>query len=79
MYLFLGVNVENDGLSLYVNGVKPAYLGFCSLPQYTDNKVLVYSIPPMSGNVRALEIRALDRKPSVTPVIDYADMRNYLS
>ena len=49
------------------------------MPQYTENHVLVYSVPPMSGNERALEIRALDRDGSVDPFIDYAEMRNYLS
>ena len=79
LYLFFAINAEPDRLSLYVNGVEPTYLGKCELPQYTENHVLVYSIPPMSGNERALEIRALDRDGSVDPFIDYAEMRNYLS
>ena len=35
-------------------------------------------VPPLSGNVRALEIRALDRSNDCAPVIDYAEMRTYL-
>ncbi len=77
LYLLLSINEENDRLSLYVNGQKVTYLGKCRLPEHSELDLLVYRTPPLSGNVRALEIRALDRSPECAPVIDYAEMRTY--
>ena len=78
LYLLLSINEENDRLSLYVNGREVTYMGKCRLPEHSDLDLLVYQVPPLSGNVRALEIRALDRSPECTPIIDYAEMRTYL-
>ena len=75
LYLILAINEVPDRLSLYVNTKKPTYLGKCRLSDHVDGDLLVYEIPPMRGNVRALEIRALDDDGD--PFIAYAEMRNY--
>jgi hypothetical protein len=60
-----------------VNGKPVSYLGKCRLPEHSALDMLVYLVPPMAGNGRALEIRALDRSVECSPVIDYAEMRTY--
>ena len=75
LYIILSINEAPEQLSLYVNTKKPTYLGKCRLPDHVDGDLLVYAIPPMRGNVRALEIRALSDDGD--PFISYAEMRNY--
>lgn len=77
LYMLLSINEEPERLSLYVNGRTVEYLGKCRLPEHSELDMLVYRVPPLSGNGRALEIRALDRSSTCNPVIDYAEMRNY--
>ena len=77
LYMILSINEEPERLSLYVNGGEVSYLGKCRLPAHSDREMLVYRVPPFKGNVRALEIRALDRGEGCDPFIDYAEMRTY--
>ena len=77
LYMLLSVNEKAEQLSLFVNGQRIEYLGKCRLPEHSELDLLVYRVPPMVGNVRALEIRALDRGADCNPVIDYAEMRTY--
>ena len=77
LYMLLSINEEPERLSLYVNGREVSYLGKCRLPEHSELDMLVYRVPPMPGNGRALEIRALDRSAECAPVIDYAEMRTY--
>lgn len=77
LYMLLSINEEADRLSLFVNGRQVEYLGKCRLPEHSELDMLVFCVPPMGGNVRALEIRALDRSADCRPVIDYAEMRTY--
>ena len=77
LYMLLSINEEPERLSLYVNGRTVEYLGKCRLPEHSELDLLVFRVPPLSGNGRALEIRALDRSSTCNPVIDYAEMRNY--
>lgn len=77
LYLLLAINEEAERLSLFVNGRTVTYLGKCRLPEHSPTDMLVYRVPPLRGNGRALEIRALDRSPECDPVITYAEMRNY--
>ena len=77
LYLIFAINDSPENLILYVNGQAPTYLGKCRLPDHADGDLLVYAIPPMRGNVRALEIRSENTDPNIDPFISYAEMRNY--
>ena len=75
LYLIFAVDEEADLLSLYVNTLRPTYLGKCRLPEYSEGDLLVYRVPPMAGNTRTLEIRAL--REDGDPTVTYAEMRTY--
>ena len=78
LYLVFAINDIPENLTLYVNGQAPTYLGKCRLPDQADGDLLVYEIPPMRGNTRALEILSKSTDPAIDPFISYAEMRNFL-